>query len=106
MKTLAGYADWMKGMFTPFPDARYELKSFATDPERNNVSAFAVFHATHTGPGGPVPPSGKSLKTEVVLGESFCELDAGGRDGFRVGAVRSDRSRRTNASPLIVPLRG
>ena len=60
VKTLAGYADWMKGMFTPFPDARYELKSFAADPERNNVSAFAVVHATHTGPGGPVPPSGKS----------------------------------------------
>ena len=46
------------------------------------------------------------VRTEVVLGESFCELDTGGRDGFRVGGVCSNRSRRTNASPLIVPLRG
>ena len=71
VKTLAGYADWMKAMFTPFPDAHYELKSFAADTERNNVSAFAVFHATHTGPGGPVPPSGKKLKTDYVYVMQF-----------------------------------
>ena len=58
-------------MFTPFPDAHYELKSFAVDPERNNVSAFAVFHATHTGPGGPVAPTGKSLKTDYVYVMQF-----------------------------------
>ncbi len=40
-------------MFTPFPDARYEIKSFAADPERNNVSAFAVFHAQPHRPRGP-----------------------------------------------------
>ena len=42
------------------PDARYDLKSFATDEERNNVAAYAVFHGTRTGPGGPVPPTGRS----------------------------------------------
>ena len=45
VKTLAGYADWMKGMFTPFPDGSYDLKSFAVDEDRKNVSAFAVFKA-------------------------------------------------------------
>jgi hypothetical protein len=40
------------------PDGRYELVSFATDEKRRNVSAYAVFHATRTGQGGPVPPTG------------------------------------------------
>jgi len=31
VKTLAEYADWMKGMFTPLPHASYEIKSFAAD---------------------------------------------------------------------------
>src|SRR6185312_15079971 len=53
VKTLAQYADWMKGLFTPLPNGSYEVKSFATDVERNNVSAYAVFSGTNTGPGGP-----------------------------------------------------
>src|SRR5271169_5458828 len=60
VKTLAEYTDWMKGILTPLADARYEVKSFATDAARNNVSAYGVFHATHTGPGGPLPPTGRS----------------------------------------------
>jgi predicted ester cyclase len=71
MKTLAAYADWMKGMFTPFPDAHYDLKSFAVDEVRKNVSAFAVFKASNTGPGGPVPPTGKSIVTDYVYVMQF-----------------------------------
>jgi predicted ester cyclase len=71
VKTLAQYADWMKGLMTVLPDARYELKSFATDPIRNNVAAYAVFHATHTGPGGPVPPTGRRTSTDYVYVMQF-----------------------------------
>ena len=66
VKTLEGYTDWMKGIMTLFPDGRYELKSFAIDETRNNVSAYAVFHATHTGHGGPVPPTGRRMSTDYV----------------------------------------
>jgi predicted ester cyclase len=69
--TLADYAEWMKGMMALLPDAHYEMKSFATDPERQNVSAYAVFHGTHTGEGGPVPPTGKSLSTDYVYTIEF-----------------------------------
>jgi predicted ester cyclase len=69
--TLAGYTDWMKGMTAVFPDARYDLKSFATDESRHNVSAYAVFHATHTGEGGPVPPTGLSMSTDYVYVMQF-----------------------------------
>ena len=58
-------------MFTPFPDASYELKSFAIDERRQNVSAFAVFRATNTGPGGPVSPTGKSIATDYVYVMQF-----------------------------------
>jgi predicted ester cyclase len=66
VKTLEQYTEWMKGILTVFPGARYELKSFATDESRKNVAAYAVFHATHTGEGGPVPPTGRSMSTDYV----------------------------------------
>ncbi len=66
VKTLEQYTEWMKAISAVFPGARYELKSFATDDERRNVSAYAVFHATHTGEGGPVPPTGRSMSTDYV----------------------------------------
>ncbi len=47
----------MKGMGAPCPDGRYDLKGFAHDEERDCVLGFAVFHATHTDPGGPVEPT-------------------------------------------------
>jgi len=71
VKTLAQYADWMKAISSVFPGAHYDLKSFAVDAERNNVSAYAVFHATHTGEGGPVPPTGKSMSTDYVYVMQF-----------------------------------
>lgn len=71
MKTLAQYTDWMKGLITILPDARYEVKSFATDAARNNVSAYGVFHATHTGNGGPVPPTGRKTSADYVYVMQF-----------------------------------
>ncbi len=64
--TAADYADWMKGILGPLPDGRYELKAFSVDEERNTVTAAAVFHGTHTGEGGPVPPTGKAAATDYV----------------------------------------
>jgi predicted ester cyclase len=59
VKTLAQYTDWMKGILTVLPDAHYEVQSFGTDIARNNVAAYGIFYGTHTGQGGPVPPSGR-----------------------------------------------
>jgi len=39
VKTLAEYTDWMKGLYGPCPDASYEIRSFAVDDQRKNVSA-------------------------------------------------------------------
>ncbi len=69
--TLESYTEWTKGLLTPVPDGRYELRSFAVDEERNNVCAFAVFQGTHTGEGGPVPPTGNSVATDYVYVMDF-----------------------------------
>jgi predicted ester cyclase len=66
IRTLQDYANWMKDVAALMSDAGYEVKSFATDAERGNVCAYAVFFATHTGEGGPVPPTGKSMRTDYV----------------------------------------
>jgi ketosteroid isomerase-like protein len=64
--TATGYADWMKGILGLLPDGRYELKSFSADEERNAVTVAAVFKGTHTGEGGPVPPTGKAAASDYV----------------------------------------
>ena len=71
IETLQGYTNWMKAMFTPMPDGRYEVRSFAVDEGRNNVAAFGVFKGTHTGDGGPVPPTGKGVAAEYVYVMEF-----------------------------------
>ena len=70
VKTLKDYTEWMKGMMTVLTDATYEIKSFATDPGRNNVCAYGVFTGTHLA-GGPVPPTGKKISTDYVYVMQF-----------------------------------
>ena len=69
--TLQGYTDWMKNLLTPVPDGRYEVRSFAVDEDRNNVTAYGVFRGTHTGEGGPVPPTGKEIEADYVYVMQF-----------------------------------
>ena len=71
LRTLEQYSDWMKGLLALVPDGSYAVKSFATDHERNNVCAYAVFSGTHTGEGGPVPPTGKSTSSDYVYMMEF-----------------------------------
>jgi predicted ester cyclase len=71
--TVKDYTEWMKALLVFMPDGRYELKSFATDRERNNVCAYAVFSGTHSAEGGPMPPTGKSTSTDYVYVMEFAD---------------------------------
>ncbi len=71
INSLQEYTEWMKGLLTPVPDGRYELRCFAADDARNCVAAYAVFHGTHTGPDGPVEPTGKSVAADYVYAMQF-----------------------------------
>lgn len=68
---VRGYTEWMKGLLTPVPDGRAEVRSFALDEARSKVVVFGVFHGTHTGEGGPVPPTGKSVAADYVYDMTF-----------------------------------
>ena len=87
VRTLEAYTDWMQGCYTFAPDASYEIKSFAVDEERGNVAGFGVFRATHTGEGGPVPPTGKSIEADYVYimqfeGDKVSHMTKVWNDGF------------------------
>jgi predicted ester cyclase len=66
VRMLEHYVGWMQGLHEVMPGANYEIRSFAVDEDRGNVTAFGVFRGTHTGEGGPVPPTGKSVEAEYV----------------------------------------
>ena len=70
VKTLQQYTEWMAGLLTVLTDGRYDLRSFATDQECNNVTAYAVFTGTHLA-GGPCPPTGKTAHTDYVYAMQF-----------------------------------
>jgi steroid delta-isomerase-like uncharacterized protein len=71
VSTLEGYCEWMKGLLTPIPDGHYELKFFAADEADSSVAAVAIFHGTQSGPGGPVPPTGKEIAADYVYHMNF-----------------------------------
>ena len=71
VETLQGYTEWMKGLLVLLPDGSYDLKAFAVDDDRDSVVAYAVFSGTHTGEGGPVPPTGKRVNSDYVYVMKF-----------------------------------
>ena len=71
VETVESYTEWMKGLLTPIPDGSYKLMAFAVDEARRSVSAFAVFSGTHTGEGGPVPPTGNRAEADYVYVMEF-----------------------------------
>lgn len=71
VRSVEQYANWMAGLLKIMPDGHYEVQSFATDLERSNVSVYAVFIGTHTGQGGPCPPTGKITRSDYVYVMQF-----------------------------------
>jgi predicted ester cyclase len=71
MRSLQEYADWMQGLLTLVPDGTATVKSFGTDHERGNVCVYGVFAGTHTGEGGPVPPTGRQVSADYVYAMEF-----------------------------------
>ena len=77
--TVEAYSEWMKGLLTFVTDTSYEIKGLGTDAQRNNIVVSAVFRGTHTGEGGPLPPTGKSTSTDYAYTIDF--------DGDRISHV-------------------
>ncbi len=76
MDSIEAYAEWMKGFGTvTAPGASYTLHASAWDEENRRALFFATYHATHTGEGGPLPPTGKSTDSDYVYALSMGDDD-------------------------------
>lgn len=71
VRTVADYAEWMKGLHAMLPDFEHEVRCFAEDEERNAICAYAVGRGTHSGEGGPVPPTGQRAEADYVYAMEF-----------------------------------
>ncbi len=70
IKTLENYTNWMNGAVNQvFPGCSYDIKSFTVD--ENTAVIYGIFNASHTGQGGPVPPTGKKISCDYVYVMSF-----------------------------------
>ena len=90
--TLEAYTEWMKNLLLPLPDGRYEVRSFAVDEPRRTVTAYGVFRGTHTGQGGPVAPTGKSVEADYVYvmefeGDKIKHMTKIWNDGFSLKQI-------------------
>ena len=67
INTVEGYCEWMGAFGTvTVPGATYDLHTTCYDEKSRTAVFFATFHATHTGEGGPVPPTNKDTHTHYV----------------------------------------
>lgn len=65
--TVQDYCEWMKAFGTvTAPGASYDLHNAAYDERNRTAMFFATYHATHSGDGGPVAPTGKSTDSHYV----------------------------------------
>ncbi len=67
MKTVEEYVNWMTVFcVTIAPGGSYELHSSAYDDATRTAVFFATYTLSHTGDGGPVPPTHKETNTHYV----------------------------------------
>lgn len=75
METVEDYCEWMKGFGTvTAAGATYDLHTASWDDENRTAVFFATYHATHSGDGGPVPPTNQSTNSHyayvIKMGDS------------------------------------
>jgi hypothetical protein len=74
--TVEAYCDWMAGFGTvTVPGATYDLHSASFDETTRTAVFFATYHATHSGEGGPVPPTNKKTNSHYVYVLTMGEND-------------------------------
>jgi len=61
------YVEWLEGLGSiTMPGSSYEIKASAYDEANNTAIFYATFTGTHTGEGGPIPPTNKTTNTDYV----------------------------------------
>ncbi len=73
LKTVAAYSDSIPALLITLPDAHYELQFLSDDQPSQTVVAYALFRGTHTGPNGPVAPTGRQIDADYAFVMRFSE---------------------------------
>ncbi|WP_242203498.1 hypothetical protein [Aestuariivivens insulae] len=61
------YVEWIEGLSNvTMPGSSYNVHSSAYDEENNTAIFFSTFNGTHSGDGGPIPPTNKTTHTDYV----------------------------------------
>jgi hypothetical protein len=61
------YVEWLAGLSTvTMPGCSYELHASAYDEANKTAIFYATFIGTHSGEGGPIPPTNKTTNTHYV----------------------------------------
>jgi len=67
VKDVKTYVDWIYGLSTvTMPGCSYDLHVSAYDKDSNTAIFFSTFNGTHSGDGGPIPPTNKTTHTDYV----------------------------------------
>lgn len=67
IETVEEYVNWMTGFCeTIAPGGSYELHCSAYDEAARKAVFFATYTLSHTGDGGPVPPTNRETNTQYV----------------------------------------
>jgi hypothetical protein len=67
VKDVKTYVEWMAGLTTiTMPNCSYEVHASAYDEENNTAIFYATFTGTHSGEGGPIPPTNKTTNTQYM----------------------------------------
>ncbi len=65
--TVEAYCEWIAGFANvTAPGCRYDLHTSGFDADNNTAFFFATFIGTHSGDGGPVPPTNKETRSHYV----------------------------------------
>ena len=74
--TVEGYTEWMAGLgLNLMPGCGYELHASSYDEATRTALFFATFKGTHTGEGGPVPPTNKQTNSHYVYALTLDDND-------------------------------
>ena len=61
------YVEWMAGLGSiTMPGCSYKINVSAYDKDNNTAIYLATFTGTHSGEGGPIPPTNKTTNSEYV----------------------------------------
>ena len=64
---IKDYVEWMAGLGNiTMPECSYKLHTSAYDDAGNTAIFYATFTGTHSGEGGPIPPTNKTTNSDYA----------------------------------------